>query len=89
MNEVEAREKFNKNVLWLKSHIPENDIYNFAEQALMGAEFFMQKWAHLTDAPKEMEQCSKTDKWVKNVFSIRQAKVDEIKNQISTKMSMS
>lgn len=86
MEEQEARARFKENVEWLKVNIDEDDIYDFAEQTLMAADFFMGKWAK--EAGEEAVYCPQTEKWIKNVLSIRAAKCEEIKRQISTKMKM-
>ena len=75
MNQEEEKEKlmaeFVANVQYLRDNIPPDDIYEFAEQALLSAEFFILRWAEWVDAFEECEKCGLTKLWFQNVIGLK------------------
>ena len=65
------REKFEERSLWLRERIAPDDIYDFAEQTIMCAEFFLMKFINYVELEKEMRKDKVLDVWVKNIVSIR------------------
>lgn len=72
------REKFAKNVDYLKRNIPPDDIYEFAEQTFMAAMFFMYKWSDWTDLIQESENDDVAKKWIANIVGLHHMKVENI-----------
>ncbi len=64
-------QKFREDVEWLKENIPEEDIYEFAEQALCAADFFIMKWREWVDIEEEAEKDKVIGKWLQNVVGLR------------------
>jgi hypothetical protein len=74
MNEKEKKQhidKFNKDVAWLKANVPRDDIYEFAEQALMAADFLIGRLNEWVDVVEECEDDKILEAWVKNIMGIR------------------
>lgn len=91
MNEEEkkkALEDFDKNVQWLRNHVPRDDIYDFAEQALMAADFFIGKWSSLVDLEKEIEDDKIAGQWLQNVVGMRILKQLNAQGVIDTEWKM-
>jgi hypothetical protein len=66
--------EYQDNVRWLRGAIPRDDVYDFAEQTLMAAEFFLLKLApHLTEAEKQNESGALCT-WIRNIARLRAAK---------------
>ena len=86
MTEDEQIEEFNKNVIWLRNNVPPDDIYLFAEQALLSAEYFIMKWGEHVDLQKEAESNKSTDLWLKNVLGIRALRKLEAKGMLDFDM---
>lgn len=64
-------ERFNKNVQWLKDVIPPEDIYQFAEQALMASDFFISELSDWVDIEEEAKRDKALSFWLKNIVGIR------------------
>lgn len=64
-------EMFNKNVQWLRENIAPDDIYDFAEQALMAADFFIGELSNWVNLAEEGEKDKVLALWVRNVVGMR------------------
>ena len=78
MNKDELKEKFEKNVEYLKRNIAPDDIYLFAEQTFMAALFFLHKWKGCIDVKEEMAKDPITKKWITNIMGLQICKDGEI-----------
>ena len=74
MNKEEMRERFEKNVDFLKRNIPPDDIYLFAEQTFMAALYFLYKWSDWADIEEECHRDEVTRKWVANIMGFHRMK---------------
>ena len=70
MNKEELKQKFEKNVEYLKRNIPPEDIYIFAEQTYMATLFFLNKWSEWVDLQEEATKDPVTRKWVRNILGL-------------------
>lgn len=68
------KEKFERNVEYLKRNIPPDDIYMFAEQTFMAAMFFMYKWAEWVDVREEAKKDPIVRKWANNILGLQMCK---------------
>jgi len=82
MNEVRM-EQFKSNVCWLKEIIPPEDIYDFAEQALMASEFFINELGELIDLREEIKVRKPLATWINNVIGMRVLKENDYKGKIN------
>lgn len=78
MNKEEMKQKFEKNVDYLKRNIPPDDIYMFAEQTYMATLFFLHKWSEWVDINEESEKCPVVKKWVTNIVGLQMCKDKEM-----------
>lgn len=78
MNKEELKEKFEKNVEYLKKVVPPDDIYLFSEQTFMAALFFLKKWSEKTSITEEMLRDPITDKWVTNILGFLECKEKDL-----------
>ncbi len=78
MNKEELRQKFERNVEYLKRNVPPDDIYLFTEQTSMAAIYFIHKWAEWVDINKECVEDEITRKWLKNILGFEYYKNENI-----------
>lgn len=74
MNEIEKQkhlDKFQKDVTWLRSAVPPDDIYDFAEQTLMACDYFIAKLNDSMNLLEEAEKDKPLGAWLKNVMGMR------------------
>lgn len=74
MNKKEMKEKFEKNVEFLKKNIPPDDIYLFAEQTFMAALYFIYKWSEWVDIHEECLKDPVAKKWISNIGGFQMCK---------------
>lgn len=77
MNKEELKEKFEKNVDYLKRNIPPDDIYMFAEQTFMACMFFLQKWGDWVDLNEECKNDPISNKWIRNIIGLQMCRDKE------------
>jgi hypothetical protein len=62
--------QFDQDVIWLQQHLPPDDVYQFCQQALIGAAFLIDKWK----AGEDYSQLAKSDPltrvWLDNIYGI-------------------
>ena len=63
-------QKFKEDVAWLKQNIGQDDIYEFAQQALTGASYFIHKWSEWVDIEDEVDKDKVTAAWIKNIIGV-------------------
>lgn len=85
MNREEALKRFNEEVEWLRKVVPPEDIYMFANQALISARFFLNRWADWVDIPKECERDETANGWVMNLAGIHQLRTSGSTEKLSTR----
>lgn len=71
MTEEEARKLYLKRVCFLRNNVAPDDIYEFAEQALACADFFLNKWNEWEDIAKEVDNNTDAGQWIKNLVGLR------------------
>jgi len=76
------KEKFEKNVEYLKRNIPPDDIYMFAEQTFMATLFFLHKWNEWVDINEEAQKDPVVKKWVTNIVGLQMCKDKEQEVQL-------
>lgn len=64
------------NVRWLRTHVAPDDIYEFAQQAIMAAEYFVGKLHEATDLNQAIQKDKMMFHWINNIFSIAKMKED-------------
>ncbi len=78
MNKEEMKDKFEKNVAYLKRNVPPDDIYMFAEQTFMATLFFLHKWSEWVDVNEECQADPVARKWVTNIIGLQMCKDKEL-----------
>ncbi len=76
------KEKFEKNVEFLRRNIPPDDIYMFAEETYMAALFFLHKWSEVQDINEECKKDVVAMKWVRNIMVFQVYKDQNIDVQL-------
>jgi len=71
MSDQEASELFIRRVSWLKKNLSYDEIYEFAEQALTCADFFLGKWNEWEDIADEVNKNTTAGQWIKNLVGLR------------------
>lgn len=71
MDLEKRREKYLRRVKFLRENIPLDDIYEFTEQALSCADFFLFMWSRYTDVIEECENDAVTHSYVFNLLGLR------------------
>jgi hypothetical protein len=79
-------ERFEKNVQWLKKNVAPDDIYEFAEQALMAADYFIGELSSWVDLVEEGEKDRVLGLWLKNVIGMRVIRDRNMQGVIDTSM---
>ena len=69
-----AMQEYLGNVKWLRTHVAPDDIYEFAQQAVMAAEYFIGKLHESTDLNKAVQEDKMMFHWINNIFSLQQMK---------------
>lgn len=77
-------EQYKSDVEWLKRNIPPEQIYDFAEQSLMAATFFLAQWDDWVDLDEECDKSPVAKAWISNVLKLRHARQLGIDEKIST-----
>ena len=65
------QKSYEENVIWLRNNVPPDDIYEFAEQALMAAEVMIDKIDEVDDIEKACKEDEHLKGWVENVVGLR------------------
>lgn len=68
------QQEFEENVTWLRGNVPPDDIYEFAEQAVMAAEVFLDELNELIDLEEACEEDENLKSWVNNIYGLRMLK---------------
>lgn len=79
---------FDKSVKWLRRVVPPDDIYDFAEQALLACDYFIHKLKELTDLPSEQAKDKILNGWLRNVMGMRVLKEQVYDGIISVSMKV-
>lgn len=73
-----------KDVKWLREHVPPDDIYDFAQQALMASDYLLWKLDQFCDVAEETETDEVLCVWIKNIIMIGKMKDTDFKGIINT-----
>ena len=79
-------DQYHIDVQWLRDNIPPDDIYDFAEQALLSAEFFILKWAEWVDVDEERDKDKLVNIWFQNVIGIMALQAESFKTRLNLEM---
>jgi hypothetical protein len=79
------RMSYDDNVRWLRQHVPMDDVYEFAEQTIMCAEYFLANLNGVMDLGSKMQNDKIFAGWVKNLVGIRAIKEQNINISIKTR----
>lgn len=74
--------KFDSDVQWLRNNIPPDDIYDFSEQALMAADFFINELSLYVDLNEEAQINKLFGVWLKNIVGLRLLKNSNMNGRI-------
>jgi len=85
MTNEEALKRFNDDVEWLKTVVPPEEIYIFANQVLLGAQYFMSRWSDWVDIDKECKLDRETKAWVMNLAGVYKLRALGITEKLNTK----
>jgi hypothetical protein len=73
--EIETVKKhYEENVRWLRDHVAPDDIYDFAQQTLMAAEYCILQLHRLCDVVAQMEKDNALKHWIGNITCINELK---------------
>ncbi len=78
MDKEQIKALFEKNVEYLKRNIPEDEIYEFAEQTFMAAVYFIYRWNDWVDINEECLKDEIAKKWVTNIMALLRCKEKNI-----------
>jgi hypothetical protein len=67
----DLQKAFESNVMWLKRVVPEEAIFALAEQMIMTAEYFMDRWREWVDIEEETSRDSNVALWVDSIVKIQ------------------
>lgn len=66
----EVMSRFEKDVIWLRNHLPPDDVYQFCQQCLLGAVFLVDKWKSGKDFQELANKDPLTRVWLQNIYGI-------------------
>lgn len=78
MDKDELRLKFEKSVQYLQRNIPPDDIYPFAEQTIMAALYFLDRWCDCVDIAEIYKNDVIAKKWINNIVGLQLCKQKDI-----------
>lgn len=76
--------QFEKDVIWLQQHLPPDDVYQFCQQALIGAAFLVEKWKNGENFSELAQNDPLTRVWLQNIFGILGLQRTNVKGLINT-----
>ncbi len=82
----EVMRQYYEDVAWLRRCISPDDIFEFTEQALIAASFFLSKWSDWVDITEEGKKDKEAEAWIRNIISIRLIKESGYEGPISFEM---
>lgn len=81
-------QEYRKSVEWLIARVPRDDIYDFAQQMIMSAEYILAALGEHADVQKLMDKDPVLRQWIDNVMSIHFMKRDGFNGIINTSISV-
>lgn len=78
-----SAEEYTKNVKWLREHVAPDDVYDFAQQAVMAAEFFIGRLHQHIDITEEVKTDPMLYHWITNIYSLSKMKVEGFKGIVN------
>lgn len=87
-NNASVLKQYEDNVAWIKRNVSEEKIYEFAEQALMGAEFFLAKLLNEEYIDDILLAENLVKKWRNNIFKIRFYQKNDVDIPIDTTVAI-
>lgn len=73
-----------EDVAWLRAHVPMDDIYEFAQQLKMNAEYFMGRLMQEIDVSKEVKNDPTLANYVRNLSALFYMKSENYPGTINT-----
>jgi hypothetical protein len=71
VDESEFAKKFRQDVDWIHANIPPDDIYVFAHQSFLAAEYFLWRWSQWESIVEDAQKNEMTNLWVQNIIGIK------------------
>lgn len=74
MKEIEKKmhlDRYKTGIEWLKQTLPSDEIYEFAELALVACDYFVKKISEITDLEKEAKRDKVFESWIQNIGALR------------------
>lgn len=71
VEESDLENKFHRDVDWLYKNIPPDEIYVFAHQSFLAAEYFLWQWSQWVNVIEEAKKDSLTNLWVQNIVGVK------------------
>lgn len=71
-----------EDVKWLREHVAPDDIYDFAQQALMAAEYFIPLMADNMNLVEEMQKDKMLAHWIVNIHSLHRLREENFQGII-------
>lgn len=65
MDQQEFQAEYEKNIAWLQRNVPPDDIYDFGEQTLIAAVYFLKKYAQTFSYVPDIMHDPLTAHWIK------------------------
>ena len=75
-------------VVWLRNHVPRDDIYEFAQQLLMSSEFLLAYLMKKVDLVAEASNDKMLASYVRNLVAIRAMKSTDFDGTINTEVNV-
>lgn len=78
MNDQDFLDQFERHTAFLRRNIPPDDIYAFAEQAVIAANYFLIRWREWVEVRDEMKKDPVVKRWVTNLVALRYAQENDL-----------
>lgn len=85
-DEDDAIKEYRRDVEWLRSHVARDDIYDFAQQCLGMAEYFMVELNRICNLFELTDDDRVLQRYVINILSLQKMKDDKSTQMINTEL---
>lgn len=75
---------YHSEVMWLRDHVPLDDIYEFSQQLRMNAEFFLGRLMLKTDVMQDLKTDKMLANYVRNLVALEAMRVNDYQGTINT-----
>lgn len=87
-DEKKLIEEYRRHVDWLRQRVPRDDVYDFAQQMILSAEYILAELGKHADIQKIMHKDPVMRQWIENVMSIHFMKESGYQGIINTSISI-